>query len=70
MITELSDGPYTVWIVDTFEKRTRNRTLETIEAATKRAHRIAETMRADMAFGCAVHITDGRGEIISAELIQ
>lgn len=66
----MNDEYYTVWVVDTFENRTRIRAFESIVAATKRANRIFQSMEAEMEFGCAVHITDERGETISAQMVS
>lgn len=69
MKRDTADGPFTVYIVDCFELRTRVRTFESLTAATKRAIRIANSMYAEGSYGAGVDITDGRGETISHEEI-
>lgn len=69
MRRDTADGPFSVYVVDCFEIRTRVRTYESLTDATKRAIRIAQTMYAEMEYGAAVDITDGRGETISHEEI-
>jgi hypothetical protein len=65
-----TDGPFTVWVVDTCEIRTRIKTYESLKRAEAKANRIFQTLEAEMQFGHGVDITDGREETISSQLVQ
>lgn len=65
-----TDGPYTVYFVDALEKRTRIKTYDRLKDAEGKANRIFQAEEAEQNFGHAVHITDGRGETVSSQLVQ
>ena len=63
-------GPFAVWFVNALEERHHIRTLESLEAAERRAERVFRVAEAEGCFGCAVHIVDAQGKLFSSQVVQ